>query len=77
MSADEQTTLATAPTEPAPALAPIVVLHPDGVVIREDIKRECFWLCVRRDGRTGSEMLLTAEQLRQARTRIDALLGDR
>lgn len=58
----------------APVLAPVVQLHPDGVVIRTDDDGH-HWVTVRREGRCGSEQRLTHAELGDFYTRAGVVLG--
>lgn len=67
---------ATAVEAPEP-VAEVVVLHPDGVVLRSEELHghPVHWVALRRDGRTRSEMMFTHEQLGELHTRAGVVLG--
>lgn len=57
-----------------PVPAPVIALHPDGVVLRT-CDAGYHWLTIRRDGRTGSEQRLTDDELRDVVLKGAARLG--
>ena len=67
-----------APVEVEPALAPIIELRPDGVVIRTSYcadNHQVHWLAIRCGGRTTSEMRLTEAQLVEFHAKAGRILG--
>ncbi len=73
--------LATAPTEPAPALAEVITMHPDGIFIRQEERVTAagtpvthYWVERRRGPRASCAVIYDVEELRQLRDAIDRVL---
>ncbi len=68
-----------AKTEPAPALAPVIELHPDGIIIRihehDDPDAEpVYWVERRRGSRSSAAVCYSPVELRQLRDAIERVL---